>query len=179
MGTNSGTLVALIWIFAPLSLVSVGGGASVIAGMQHQVVAAHGWMSEREFADLFAISRAAPGPGALLAAMIGWKVAGGLGAIVASLAFFLPSCVLVYGVARVWARWRDTGIIIGTIEFALEPVTAGLVVAGAYSILQSETDFAAGLTVALLVAICRLTWATLHPLVLMGIAAAVFPLLNS
>ena len=56
-------LLTLIAVFAPLSLVSIGGGPAIIAEMQHQAVTVQGWMTQREFADLFAISRAAPGPG--------------------------------------------------------------------------------------------------------------------
>jgi chromate transport protein ChrA len=70
------TLLALVVVFVPLSLLSIGGGASLLADMEHQSVTVHGWTTPREFADLFAISRAAPGPGTMLAALIGWKAAG-------------------------------------------------------------------------------------------------------
>src|SRR6201981_661610 len=90
------TLLTLALVFAPLSLVSIGGGPSAIAEMQQQAVVAHQWMSQREFADLFAIARVAPGPGTLLATLIGFSAAGWLGALVVSLAFFLPSSLLVY-----------------------------------------------------------------------------------
>jgi len=71
------TLLALVVVFVPLSLLSIGGGASLLADMEHQSVTVHGWTTPREFADLFAISRVAPGPGTMLAALIGWKAAGG------------------------------------------------------------------------------------------------------
>ena len=47
--------------------------------MQHQTVTVHGWLTNGEFADLFAIARAAPGPSTLIVALIGWQVAGFLG----------------------------------------------------------------------------------------------------
>jgi chromate transporter len=50
---------ALVAIFVPFSLTSIGGGPSVFAGIQHQAVDVHHWVSAREFVDLFAISRAA------------------------------------------------------------------------------------------------------------------------
>src|ERR1043165_51604 len=102
---DSKTLSALVFVFAPLSLVSIGGGPSVLSEMQHQAVMVHGWVTQREFGNLFAISRAAPGPGALLVTLIGWQAAGWLGVLVVSLAFFLPSSILVYGAARFWNRW--------------------------------------------------------------------------
>src|SRR6266446_1883773 len=94
------TLIALAVVFVPLSLLSFGGSNAVLADIAHQSIIVHGWTSEREFADFFALSRAAPGPGSMLAALIGWKAAGIAGALVATLAFYLPSALLVFGAAR-------------------------------------------------------------------------------
>ncbi|HEX2724542.1 MAG TPA: chromate transporter, partial [Beijerinckiaceae bacterium] len=58
-------LVALFAVFAPLSLLSFGGGQAIVADIQHQTVDVYGFLSNQEFADLFAISRAAPGPSTL------------------------------------------------------------------------------------------------------------------
>ncbi|MBV8122145.1 MAG: chromate transporter, partial [Alphaproteobacteria bacterium] len=77
------TLLTLVLVFVPLSLLSIGGGASLLADMEYQSVTIHGWTTPREFADLFAISRAAPGPGTMLSALIGWKAAGWGGAVTA------------------------------------------------------------------------------------------------
>src|SRR5512146_982606 len=95
-------LFALALVFAPLSLLSFGGGNAVLPDIAQQSIAVHHWTSEREFADLFALSRAAPGPGSMLATLIGWKIAGIAGALVATIAFYLPSALLVFGAARVW-----------------------------------------------------------------------------
>ena len=102
------TLLALVFVFAPLSLLSIGGGASLLAEIEHQAVGVHHWTTQRQFADLFAISRAAPGPGTMLSALIGWKVAGWAGALTATVALYLPSSLLVYGAARMWGRWRGS-----------------------------------------------------------------------
>jgi chromate transporter len=93
-------ILALIVLFAPLSLLAIGGWASVLAPMHHQVVEVNAWMTQREFIDIFAITRAAPGPGAMIVTLIGWKMAGWWGAIVASLAIFIPSSALSYSVGR-------------------------------------------------------------------------------
>ena len=68
--------LTLMAVFVPFSLTSIGGGPSVFAGIQNQAVDVHHWVSAREFIDLFAISRAAPGPSSMLVTLIGWKVAG-------------------------------------------------------------------------------------------------------
>ena len=101
-------LFALALVFAPLSLLSIGGGASLLAEIEHQSVAVHAWTTQREFADLFAISRAAPGPGTMLSTLIGWKVAGWAGALTATVALYLPSSLLVYSAARLWGRRRGS-----------------------------------------------------------------------
>ena len=76
----------LLYVLVPFSLVSVGGGPAIFAPLQHQSVDIWQWVSAREVVDLFAIARTAPGPGAMLTTLIGWKVAGWSGAIVATLA---------------------------------------------------------------------------------------------
>jgi chromate transporter len=132
-------LWALLAVFVPLSLLSIGGGPSILAGIQNAVEARQ-WMSQREFIDLFAIARAAPGPGVLLATLVGWKVAGIGGAIVASLALFVPSSLLYYAIARHWSAHRGKDWHT-TLERGLAPVAAGLILAGSLVILRaSGTD---------------------------------------
>ena len=65
---NGDRLLGLLLVFAPLSLLSFGGGQAIIADMQHQTVDIHHWMTGPQFVDLFALSRAAPGPSTLIAA---------------------------------------------------------------------------------------------------------------
>jgi chromate transporter len=133
---SEGRLLTLVLVFAPLSLISFGGGQAIVADMQHQVVDVRHWMSGPEFADLFALSRAAPGPSTLIAALIGWQVAGFAGAVVATLAIYIPSSFVVYGAVRWWhsaadSPWR------GALERGLTPVAVGLVFAGALAVLQA------------------------------------------
>src|ERR1700684_4658936 len=64
------------------------------------------WFPPQEFVELFALARITPGPGSMLATLIGFKVAGLAGAAVATLALFVPSSVLCFLVARVWNRYR-------------------------------------------------------------------------
>ena len=70
------TLIQIAGLFALLSLLSVGGGNGVIPDMQRAAVSVHHWMSDQTFLDLFAISRASPGPGSLIVVLIGQQAAG-------------------------------------------------------------------------------------------------------
>jgi len=51
MSDDIRTLLALAFVFAPLSLLSIGGGASLLAEIEHQSVTIHAWTTQREFAD--------------------------------------------------------------------------------------------------------------------------------
>lgn len=119
------TLWHLAGLFALLSMLAFGGGAGVVPDMQRAAVDTYHWMTAKEFLDLFAISRAAPGPGSMIAVLIGQKAAGLAGAAVAFVAMFGPSCLIVHGVARGWDRaarrpWR------AVVEQALAPVSIGM-----------------------------------------------------
>ena len=123
---SAGRLFGLMMVFAPISLLSFGGGQATIPEMQRQTVALHGWLTDAQFADLYAISRAAPGPSTLIVALIGWQVSGFLGAVVATLAIFVPSSILMYFASSWWLR-NDGSVIRTAIEQGLAPVAVGLV----------------------------------------------------
>src|SRR4051812_46927112 len=129
------TLLRLAGLFGLLSMLAVGGGAGVIPDMQRAAVDRYQWMSAAEFLDMFAISRAAPGPGSLIVVLIGLKVAGLIGAAVSFLAMFTPSCLAVHLVARTWhnaaqARWRRV------LEQALAPIAVGLTFASGLALMR-------------------------------------------
>src|SRR6516165_1444330 len=170
-------LFALALVFAPLSLLSIGGGASLLAEIEHQSVAVHAWTTQREFADLFAISRAAPGPGTMLSTLIGWKVAGWAGALTATVALYLPSSLLVYSAARLWGRWRGS-VWHTAIERGLAPIAAGLILAGGIAVLRVSPGGAAVWMAALASTVLLLRWPRLHPLVLFAAGGALFGLVG-
>ncbi len=132
----NGKLLALVAVFAPLSLVTIGGGQAVIADIQRQAVDVHHWMTDAAFVSDFAISRLAPGPGSLLVTLIGWQVAGIPGAVVATVAIFGPTAFLIYGVANVWKRYRGAQWL-AAIEGGLRPVAAGMILAAVFVLLRS------------------------------------------
>ena len=172
------SLIALGLVFAPLSLLSFGGGNAVIADIAHQAIAVQGWTSEREFADLFALSRAAPGPGSMLAALIGWKAAGIPGALVATLAFYLPSAALVLVVVRLWGRWRGSRWHTA-IERGMAPIAAGLFLAAGLVVLQASPGGPAVWVAAIVTTGPLLRWPGMHPVPLLLGGAALFGILGA
>jgi chromate transporter len=118
----------LVTVLAPLSLVAVGGGNSVLPDIHRQVVTVHGWMTDTEFADAFTLAQTVPGPNLLVVSLIGWHVAGLAGAAVSTLAIIGPSSLLALVVSRGLASqraafWRKR------LQVGLAPMTIGLVLA--------------------------------------------------
>jgi chromate transporter len=156
--------------FFVLSLLSIGGANAVIPEIQLRVVETEHWMTDADFAQLFALSQAAPGPNVLIVSLIGWKVAGVAGGVVAMLAMSGPSSLLTYAVAHAWERFRDAPWRIA-IQRGLAPVTVGLILASGY-ILTRTADHswsAYAITGATLVVALS---TRLHPLWMLGAAAA-------
>ena len=166
-------LVNLVIVLAPLSIAAIGGATGIYAPLQHQAVEVQRWVTGREFLDLFALARATPGPSSMLATFICWKLAGLAGAVVATLALYLPSSALCYAVAHVWDRHRGKGWHTA-LEGGLAPVGAGLVFAGLLAILRLSD--AGPLSFAIVIGVAALlTWRPkLHPfLMLLGGAGIV------
>jgi chromate transporter len=124
-------MLQIAFYFALLSLVSVGGMPSVMPEMQRVVVDVQGWMSAAEFTQLFAVAQAAPGPNVLVTALIGWKVAGLAGGMVALGAFCGPAAALAYSIGGFWDRMRDAPWR-KAFQRALVPITVGFVFSGGY-----------------------------------------------
>ena len=129
-------LLGLLIVFVPLSLLSFGGGQAVIADIQHQTVIQWGWLTGPQFSDAYGISRAAPGPSTLIAALIGYQVAGFIGAVVATLAIYIPSSIVVSITASWWQRTGDTRFK-RSFERSLGPVAMGLMFAGAVAVIEA------------------------------------------
>jgi chromate transporter len=162
-------LIQLAIVFGQMSLLAFGGANSVIPEMQRQVVDVHHWMTPHDFAALYALAQAAPGPNMMVVSLVGWRVAGVAGALVTTGSVLLPSSILTLLVAGVWYRFKDAGWR-KAIQNGLKPVTAGLIMASAALLIVSTTvDWTAGLVTIVAAALFLKT--RLHPLAILAAAA--------
>jgi chromate transporter len=124
-------LLELSLYFAFLSVISVGGIPSVMGEMQRVVVDVNNWVAPEEFLQLYAVGQAAPGPNVLIVSLIGWKVSGLGGALVALLAMCGPAAAISWWVSGMWERFKDSPLR-AIIQRAMAPMVVGLVGAGGY-----------------------------------------------
>ena len=143
------TLAALGVQFAVLSLFAVGGAMAVVPEMHRQVVEVYGWLDDRQFADLFAIAQAAPGPNIIVVTLIGFQTAGIPGALIATAAMCAPSCAITYFVSRTFDRFKDAHWRI-VVQAGLVPLSVGLFAAGAFVVARAadRTLVAVAITIA-------------------------------
>ncbi len=158
-------------VFGALSLLAFGGGNAIIPAMERIVVNQYHWMPAREFLDLFAITRATPGPGSTIVLLIGQKVAGLPGAFASAIAMFAPSSILVLVCARIWHHTKDLKAV-GLLERALAPIAIGLIFASAVVLIQSTEHhvLAWGTTAG---ATLLLTATELNPMIILAAGACV------
>lgn len=159
-------LLQLALLFGGLSLLAFGGGAGVLPDMQHAAVDVHHWITAQQFLDFFALSRAAPGPGSLIVVLIGQKTAGLAGALVAFLAMFGPSSLLLYVAAQIWHRAAHSAGR-ALLEQALAPVAIGLTLASGLALIRgTEHSWAAYAVTAAATVLFAFT--EVHPLALLA-----------
>jgi len=128
--TDGSAPIALTAHLAWLSSISFGGIPTVLPYVRNFVVVTHGWMTDQDFANCFALAQSLPGPNMILMmSFIGWKVWGIPGAIASALATFGPPCVLYFAAWRLWHRFRAAPWQ-RVVRGGLVPVTVGLVIAG-------------------------------------------------
>lgn len=149
MKSDGDILLTLFGYFALLSLFAIGGANAAIPEMHRVAVELERWMTDRQFADLFAISQVSPGPNVIIVTLIGYQAAGLAGALVATVAMCGPTCVFAFYMGRAWeryreARWRNA------IQGGLVPVSIGLIAASALILaLAADTSWiAAAVTIA-------------------------------
>lgn len=165
-------LLGLILLCLPLSLLSFGGGQTVVAGLQHETVIVHGWLSAQDFTNIFAISRATPGPSSLIVALIGWHVAGLWGALAASLAMFVPSSIVTAAVGQ-WWETRGKSRLGAAIQKGLLPIAVGLIFSGALGVAQLAD--LGPLDIAVIAGCCLVLWfSKLGPYPILGTVGALY-----
>ena len=168
-------LLAVIWDFLRLSLFSLGGGNTLLSEYHVMAVDQYCWLTSSQFAAIYAISEAAPGPSSMIVGLLGmaaavkegplWGVLSGIGA---EAAILLPSTLVMVVASLRWNRMRDSPWRVA-FERGMGPITLGILFAVGLKILRiSDHDTPAYAVSAL---VCLLMLRTrLSPLWFMAVA---------
>jgi len=114
--------------FLLLSFLAIGGAITTTPEMHRYLVIEHHWMTDAQFTASVAIAQAAPGPNVLFVAVMGWNVAGWLGALATMAGILIPSTALSLWATRWGASRRETRGV-RAFTSGLAPLTIGLLLA--------------------------------------------------
>ena len=135
-------LLAVIGDFLSLSLFSLGGGNTLLNEYHHLAVDQYCWLSSRQFADLYAIAEAAPGPSSMIVGLLGMGAAvregplwGVLSGLAAEAAILLPSTLVMVAASLSWSRLRNSPWRVA-FERGMGPITLGILFAVGLKILR-------------------------------------------
>jgi len=162
-------LLDLVLLFAKIGLVAVGGVIALIPEIQREVVVVHGWLDAHTFSTLFTLAQAAPGPNLLLVTLIGWYVAGPVGALTATAALVLPPAILAYAMASLWRRMRGAQWLM-PVQNGLNAVTIGLIASAGILLVRASSVSVMAVLLALAASVL-LSRTKIHPLWLLGAGA--------
>jgi len=164
MPNNMKKLLDIFWTFLRISPVTFGGGYAMIPAIEKEVVEKNGWMDEDEMAEMLSIAGAAPGGiGVNASAMVGYHLAGVMGAIVAVIGITLPTFVIVLALSLLYGfveHYPKTQAIVEGIRAGV----VGLILAAGYK--MAKSSIVDKLTFAAAVAtVTVLLFVPIHPIV--------------
>lgn len=129
--------IELIIAMVRTGILGFGGGPSVIPLIRHEAVVKYQWINDDEFGETLAIANALPGPIATkMSAYLGYRLKGVSGAIVATAAHILPTCLAMVALVTLVSVLSSSQIIQNMIG-AVTPVIAVLLGIMAYEFGQN------------------------------------------
>jgi chromate transporter len=163
----SNLYVQIFSVFSGMSLSLFGGGFVIIPYMQGLLVDKLHWINTREFIDAIALGQVTPGPILVSCTFIGYKMGGILGGILATVAIFFPSSLLVVCLAK---TIRHTNSYLkGTLK-GIQPVVIGMIIASGIQLLETIKAYSMYTILFGVVAFCLLYFYKTSPLYIIPIS---------
>jgi chromate transporter len=171
------TALHLLGVFSQLSVLGLGGGKGIIPQMHREAVTVFHWVTSAQFTQFYTIGKLVPGPTTIFAALVGYAAmpsAPVLGAVVATIAMFVPSSAIMIGAGALWSRlgaspWRTV------VSRGMAPAIVGLVWSSVWTISRGTAAGPLAYTMTIVVAILMLRTKLSAPLLVLasGIAGVV------
>ncbi len=123
MDSKAKRILTLFLTFFKIGAFTFGGGYAMIPLIQREIVEKHGWMTDEDILDIFAIAESTPGPIAINSAtFVGYRTAGFLGAAAATTGVVLPSFVIILLISFLLTGFAD----IPAVQYAFFGIRAGV-----------------------------------------------------
>ena len=156
-------------VFARIGVATFGGGIAMVPAIEHEAIT-RGWLDARAFADAVAFGQITPGPVATTATFVGWRAAGPIGALAATIGVFFPPTALALLAARSLAAFRENRVVQGFLR-GIAPAVVGIMAAASFSLGRASVHaWSDGAILAASVAV-RLVWPRANPLWPLGAGA--------
>ncbi len=109
--------------FFKIGAFTFGGGYAMIPLIQKEAVDKNGWVTDEDILEIIAIAESTPGPIAINSAtFVGYRTAGVLGSVAATLGVVLPSFVLIYAISFVLRQFQE----LKAVQYAFQGIRAGV-----------------------------------------------------
>lgn len=126
-------LIKLAYNFFYIGAFSFGGGYAMMPLIQ-DVVTNNGWMTDKGFSDMIAISQITPGPIAInMATYVGYISAGPIGSCIATISVCLPSLIIVCLLMKIIIKYNENQFV-KAVFVGLKPAVTGLIAVAAYRV---------------------------------------------
>ncbi len=163
------SLGALATVFLRAGAVTFGGGFVMIPLLEGELVNVHHWLTPSEFADAVALGQVTPGPVMITATFVGARMAGVVGALIATFSVFAPAWLMALAVGGSVQRLRSSPAVQAFLN-GIQPAVVGVMFAAAVAMARHGIQDWTGAALALITLVLLRRW-KLHPLpVLMGAA---------
>ncbi|HVA38011.1 MAG TPA: chromate transporter [Candidatus Dormibacteraeota bacterium] len=167
-----GSLWTIALQFFLLSLIAVGGANAMLPQLHADAVVRLGWLDDRTFGQMVAITQITPGPNLIIVPLLGWRVDGWVGATVALAAFLTPSTTIAIFAERAMRAHGERPVIM-LLRRVLRPVTVGLFLASGI-VLARSSGGGNWLSFAIAGGVCVLaSTLEINPLWWLGLAAVI------
>jgi len=116
-------LLEVFWVFFKIGAFTFGGGYAMIPLISRETVENKKWISDQDILDIVAIAESTPGPIAINSAtFVGYKVAGVLGSVFATLGTVIPSFMIILIISFVLEEFESLTVV----KYAFEGIRAGV-----------------------------------------------------
>lgn len=130
-------LISTFVLFFKFGIVFFGGGYAIIPVLHAELVTKLHLLTEQQFIDGTALSQLTPGPVAIIATFAGYMIEGIKGALIATLAMFLPGSLLMFVISKNYEKIKNSDFARKILN-AIIPAVIGLLIATAYQLGQKN-----------------------------------------